>query len=161
MRPRKAPPAVNLSLSLSEGVRPDWFDDALGARIRDIASGLEPDDAVVELVIVDDPYITRLNNRYRQQDRATDVISFSYLDDVEAARDELAGEIYISADTLSRDADASGVDVRHLFLRLGVHGLLHVLGRDHATETEAEQMEAEERRVLAGYLSAEAVDALF
>lgn len=152
---------MNLSLSLSDGVRADWVDDALEARIREIAKTMGPDEFIVDVVVVDDTFIRDLNRRFRDQDKATDVISFSYLDDVEKSREDLAGEIYISCETLARDAAGIGVDVRHLFLRIGVHGLLHVLGRDHATEVEAEQMEAEERRVLTAYLPPETVAALF
>ena len=50
---------------------------------------------------------------------------------------------------------------RNLFLRVGVHGLLHVLGYEHATEEDAGRMEGEEKRLLLGYLSPSEVNALF
>jgi len=112
---------------------------------------LGPAARTLDVVVVDDAFISDLNARYRGKDKPTDVISFSYLDD-DAPGDDLAGEVYISHETIGRDAVELGVDVRHLFLRIGVHGALHVLGRDHERADEAERMEREEREILIAHL---------
>lgn len=53
------------------------------------------------------------------------------------------------------------MDPRDLFLRIGVHGLLHVLGHGHETDEDAARMEEREREVLSGHLGRRALDAMF
>jgi len=76
------------------------------------------------------------------------------------AGDDPAGEIFVSFETLEREANSKGIDVRDLFLRIGVHGMLHVLGFDHDSDSDAERMEREERRLLSGVMTASQVDEL-
>jgi rRNA maturation RNase YbeY len=49
----------------------------------------------------------------------------------------------------------------HLFLRVGVHGLLHIVGYDHETRAETREMESEERRLLLQHLTSSEVEELF
>jgi len=49
--------------------------------LHDIAVGLDPPERAIGLVIVDDARIREINREFRGKDQATDVISFSYLDD--------------------------------------------------------------------------------
>jgi probable rRNA maturation factor len=141
---------VNLSLSRSDDVPLQWLDDALVDTLENICRTLEPSDGDVGMVVVDDPYIRGINGRFRGKDRPTDVISFSYLEDADA--DGLVGEVYISHQTVEREANDLGVDVAHLFLRIAVHGLLHVLGHDHEADDEARRMEERERAILEQHL---------
>jgi probable rRNA maturation factor len=143
-----------------------WLDRETVGRLRRAAAGLDPVDAVVEVTVVDDEYIRELNRGYRGADRPTDVISFSYLDDVDDERtpgeiDQIAGEIYISFETVQAKARKQGIAPEHLFLRIGVHGFLHVLGYVHDTDPDFEKMEAEEKRLLLDYLSPAEVEELF
>lgn len=128
-----------------------------------MAASLGPKDAVVDVVIVDDAFIKELNRTYRGVDRPTDVISFSYTSDENppGPSDDVAGEVYVSYETLGADARERGIAPEHLFLRLGVHGLLHVLGHDHATRADTTQMESEEKRLLLDYLDPSEVEQLF
>jgi probable rRNA maturation factor len=153
---------VKLSLSGSEASSPSWLDEQLAGKLQRIAGVLEYSDLPVDVVLVDDRYIQRINRDYRGLDRPTDVISFSYLDDMDAspAQDDLAGEIFVSYETLEREANSKGLDVKNLFLRIGVHGLLHVLGFDHGSDADAERMEREERRLLRDEMTSSQVDEL-
>ena len=153
---------MNLSLSQSDQVPLDWLDEDTIRVLREIAAGIDPADRHIDLVVVDDRYIQQINRDFRGKDRPTDVISFSYLgDDTPGASEDAVGEIYVSHETLAREADEIGVGVRPLFLRLGVHGLLHVVGFDHEDETDAVAMEREERDLLTGYLDAVVLDKMF
>ena len=118
---------------------------------------------MVDVVIVDDAFIRELNRKYRGVDRPTDVISFSYAGDehLPGPADDIAGEVYVSCETLGADARSRGIAPEHLFLRLGVHGLLHVLGHDHKTRSGTSQMESEEKRLLLDYLDPSEVEQLF
>jgi len=153
---------VNLLLSLSDDTQPEWLDAPTRRVLATIAAGLPPDGRVVGLVVVGDEEMRVINRDFRSVDAPTDVLSFSYLDEGEPLEaGDPVGEIYVSAQTVEREARELNVDVRHLFLRVGVHGLLHVLGHHHADETEAEHMERAERSLLLSFLDADDVERLF
>lgn len=152
---------MNLSLSRSDDAPPDWPDQDVARTLENICRSLEPAEATVSVVVVDDAFIQDLNARFRGKDRPTDVITFSYLDDEAQEHDDLAGEVYISYDTVTRDAAGAGVDDAHLFLRMGVHGLLHVLGYEHEADADADVMEGKERDILTQHLGRENAEALF
>jgi probable rRNA maturation factor len=151
---------VKASLNRVSRTRPRWFDAAWAARVEDAAGMLRPAGGVVNLVLVDDREIQRLNRRYRGKNRPTDVLSFSYLDDDDPA-DDTVGDIYISHQTLARDARRLRVTVSDLALRIAVHGMLHVIGYDHEDGADARRMERRERALLKRLLPAETVRELF
>lgn len=150
---------MNLSLSRSDGVSLQWLDDELIDTLHRICRSLEPSDGDLGMVVVDDPFIRDINARFRGKDAPTDVISFSYLDD--ADDDGLVGEVYISHPTVEKEATDLGVDVSHLFMRIAVHGFLHVLGYDHERDEDARRMEAREREILDRHLGPALAAALF
>jgi probable rRNA maturation factor len=154
---------VKLSLSQSEASSPSWLDQELAGKLRRIAASIEDTDHPVDVILVDDNYIRGINRDFRGHDSPTDVISFSYINDIGSALagDDLAGEIYVSYETLEREANSQAIAVKNLFLRIGVHGLLHVVGYDHDTEADTERMEQEERRLLGDEMTASEVDELF
>jgi probable rRNA maturation factor len=151
---------VNLSLDRSDGVPAP--DGKAVLSLVEIAAGLAPPDVTVGLVLVDDERIQAINREFRGKDRPTDVISFSYFgDDDPSPEPGLAGEIYISCETLEKEAKQLGVDPGQLFLRIGVHGLMHVLGYDHIDDEDARLMESREREVLEGHLETAVLEKLF
>ncbi|MEE9268886.1 MAG: rRNA maturation RNase YbeY [Candidatus Krumholzibacteria bacterium] len=160
---------MKLSLNRSQASEAAWTRPGTWDTLQRIATVLGPPDAGVDVILTDDAFIRKINRDYRGSDRATDVISFSYLEDAgtelladpSRSRDNLAGEIYISCETLQEEAKAQGIEFENLFLRIGVHGLLHVLGYDHGTDSEAEIMEGEERKILLAHLAPEKVEELF
>ncbi len=107
----------------------------------------------LSLVLVDDIQIKELNHRYRQKDKATNVLSFPFLDGAEAALSNLPlyelGDIIISLDTAEQEAKEYNVDFSHRFCWLIVHGLLHLCGMDHErSPKEAEEMANKEQELL-------------
>lgn len=156
--------AVKLSLNRSEAEKASWLDQGLARKLQRIVASLEPRRSTVDLIVVGDGFIRKLNRAFRGQDRPTDVLSFSYLTPESTPtgeHDHVAGEVYVSYETLEEDAKRRGVDPRNLFLRLGIHGMLHVVGHEHDSDSDAQVMENEERRLLLGCLEPEAVDELF
>lgn len=160
---------MKLSLSRSEAASPFWLDGVLVRKLRRVASRLGARRHTVDLIVVDDRAIRRLNREYRGRNRATDVISFSYVDPKDQRHGEaesqttdgVAGEVYVSFETLEKDARRAGLDPAALFLRIGVHGMLHVVGYDHETDSDAASMEGEERRLLMEILRPSEVEELF
>ena len=137
-----------------------WLRRAVIGRLERAARSAGSAVNGVDLVVVDDAFIKRLNRKYRGVDRPTDVLSFAYPDDGEGQA-AVAGEIYVSHETVARDARKSSVPPENLLLRVGVHGFLHVLGYDHEKAADARRMETEEKRILLEQLTESEVEELF
>lgn len=102
----------------------------------------------VAIVLSDDAEVRRLNRTWAGKDRATDVLSFpagASGDDADA----MLGDIVLAYETVARDAGQLGIPVAAHASHLVVHGMLHLLGYDHGTESEAAAMEGLETVVLA------------
>jgi probable rRNA maturation factor len=111
--------------------------------------------AEVGLVLSDDARVRRLNHDFRGYDRATNVLSFPNHTAAEVAapwppdRPLLLGDIVVAYETVVAEAVAERKDFSHHLSHLVVHGMLHLLGYDHRTQAEADEMERLETRILA------------
>jgi len=120
--------------------------------LREVITGclarLCSENAEVHLVLTDDKTIRELNQRFRDIDRATDVLSFPDGDELPSGR-RFLGEVVISLDSARRQAEALGHrDVREL-CELALHGTLHLLGYDHVRDHgEMNEIELKLRREL-------------
>ena len=104
--------------------------EALRSVICGCLGRLGEEHAEVYLVMTDDGVIRELNRRYRDIDRATDVLSFPD-GDIMPSGERLLGEIVISVESARRQARELGHgEVREL-CELALHGTLHLLGYDH------------------------------
>lgn len=94
----------------------------------------------VTLYVCDDEEIQALNLSFRGVDKPTDVLSFSAeVQDPESGL-VMLGDIVISFPTASRQAVQSKHPLSNEFVLLTVHGMLHLLGYDHATTDEEVHM---------------------
>jgi probable rRNA maturation factor len=137
------------------------------ARVRALverALALEgvPEGAEVSVVFTDDATVHELNRRYRGVDRPTDVLSFGLSELARPAEGEATpapfvlppdvglqlGEVVVSRDTALRQAGEHGRAPAHELAHLVVHGVLHLLGHDHAAPEEERRMRAREDEVL-------------
>jgi probable rRNA maturation factor len=91
---------------------------------------IDRSDAEVHVLITGDERIRDLNHRFRNIDRATDVLSFPDGDELPSGR-ELLGEIVISLETARRQARELGHEEIRELLELSLHGVLHLVGYDH------------------------------
>lgn len=107
------------------------------------ALGTVEGDIVV--LLTDDESVRELNARFRDKDRPTNVLSFPA---PESAAPHL-GDIVLAYGVCAAEAQAQGKTLSDHLSHLVVHGVLHLLGRDHEDDAEAEEMEAEEREILA------------
>ena len=89
----------------------------------------------------------QLNGAYRQKPKPTNVLSFSYGD--ELPDDTLIGDLVICPVVVAREAAQQGKAVAHHWAHLTVHGVLHLCGFDHETDSDAALMEARETDILA------------
>jgi probable rRNA maturation factor len=95
----------------------------------------------VSVRLVDDREIRALNREWRGKDQPTDVLSFAMREGEGGwLHPELLGDIAISIDTATRQADEEGRTLEEELLHLAVHGLVHLVGYDHATVDEERRM---------------------
>jgi probable rRNA maturation factor len=94
------------------------------------------------IICCSDYSIRRLNREYRTIDRVTDVLSFPFDDE------DFLGEIYISIRRTAVQARKLGHSFTDEFLRLFVHGMLHLAGYDHLKPAEQTQMNQRENHYL-------------
>ena len=99
-------------------------------------------DAEVSITLVDDKQIHKLNKQYRNIDKPTNVLSFELDDDL------LLGDIFISLDTVKRQAKEAHISVKEHTAHMIVHGMLHLQGYDHIKDDEAKVMENKEIKIL-------------
>ena len=123
-------------------------DDALKAIVLEAKKKLL-DGAEVSLLFCDDARIRELNREWRGLDKPTNVLSFPAVPADRLATSPLLGDIAVAFETVSRESKDEGKTLSHHTSHMIVHGLLHLLGYDHETDEEAEEMEALERAALA------------
>lgn len=99
----------------------------------------------LSLVLCDDAFIQNLNRDWRHKDKPTNVLSFPA---DPSARAITLGDIVIAYETTAREAASEGKPLRDHVTHLVIHGLLHLLGYDHETDSEADIMERLEIRAL-------------
>jgi len=142
-----------------EGGRGRPYAARLRADARRLMAVLGVAGCELSVVIAADDFVRALNREFRGKDRATDVLSFSQLEEAPsetahprrppAAGAEL-GDVVISVDTARRQARYLGVAPTARMRTLLVHGLLHLLGYDHErSPAEARRMFARERELAA------------
>lgn len=114
----------------------------------------------LSVVLVDDATIHDLNRRFLDHDEPTDVITFAFgADEVEdggfvnpgAAS---LGEIYISCERAAAQSGEWGSDPAREVRFLTVHGVLHLLGWDDASDDDRARMLARQEDILTGWLAA-------
>ena len=103
-------------------------------------------DAEITVRIVDAEEGQALNRDYRQKDYATNVLTFDY-----TREPVITADLVLCAPVVEVEARELGKTLADHYAHLLVHGTLHAQGWDHETgEADAEAMEAEEVRILAG-----------
>lgn len=101
------------------------------------------------VTFTDDAAIRILNAQWRGQDKPTNVLSFPAFPEGGEAVPPMLGDIVLARETIAREAALDEKPFDHHLTHLVAHGLLHLLGYDHETDEEAEEMEGVERRILA------------
>ncbi len=132
-------------------------------RIVSVLEALGVDPCELSLSFVSDVRMQELNKTYRDKDESTDILSFVQEEDLQdfswpelsfsgdstpPVELRVLGDMVISIDTLKRNAQSFSVDVDEELFRLLVHGLLHLLGFDHASNDALEPMLVQQEQIL-------------
>ncbi|HEX6507648.1 MAG TPA: rRNA maturation RNase YbeY [Chloroflexota bacterium] len=153
---------VDVSPTAGATIDENLLQRAVAATLRTVgerdAGGLDPvgeGPLEVSVRITDDHEMHRLNREFRGVDRPTDVLSFSLVAEqhgpsVERPPDTIQplGDIAISYPYARRQAQELGHSIDMELSWLAIHGTLQLLGYAHDTDTDAEHMEALERKAL-------------
>jgi len=148
---------ISIDIAVEAG---DWAEvvadyEALCHRalIAAIEAAVKLDGPVeVSVLLSDDAAIQVLNRDWRGKDKPTNVLSFpaSDNDGPVTGAPELLGDIAVAFETTAREAVEQDKSLADHFSHLLVHGMLHLLGFDHETDADADEMEPLEIEILAG-----------
>lgn len=146
---------LDIDLAIEAGAWPseaellDLVERAAGAAFAELRlAGNNPSE--LSVVFTDDAAIQALNAEWRGKDKPTNVLSFPAFPPVRGGLlPPMLGDIVLAAETVAREAAEEKKPVENHVSHLVIHGLLHLLGYDHETDDEAEEMEAVERAALA------------
>ena len=140
----------------------DWQRLATGAVTAVLAQsgfgGLARAASIFEVAIrlTSDDEVHALNHGYRKKNAPTNVLSFPMYAPDEIADlaqsplpEILLGDIVLAHGVCAREAAEKGVPLADHAAHLIVHGMLHLLGYDHADDEAANDMECRERRAMA------------
>jgi probable rRNA maturation factor len=106
---------------------------------------LDLQNAELSVLLTNDKHIQELNREHRSKDRPTDVLSFGVERDLAAQpfnAPNLLGDIVISLDTAARQAMSRRRPLAAEIRWLLAHGILHLMGFDHATAAQKKRMVA-------------------
>ena len=108
-----------------------------------------PEDADLTIVLTDDAQLHELNLQWLDMDAPTDVLSFpsEQIDPETGSR--YLGDILISVPRAANQAAAAGHPVETEVQLLVVHGILHLMGHDHAEADEKARMWQAQAQILA------------
>ena len=139
-----------MSLVLDVDEAPESLDFAPARAAFEALAAARPEAAgQINLVLVDDDEIRALNAEYAGNDQATDVLSFSYIEDGGEPIEGVIGEMAISLETAERQAAEAGLALADEVALLAVHGSLHILGYDHQDPAQQAVMSNLQREYLA------------
>ena len=122
-------------------------DDLLAAAATQTLT-LEGSAGDVTIVLADDAQLRELNRQYLDVDAPTDVLSFPSGDPDPETGETYLGDIVISVPQAQKQASASGHGLEAEVQLLVVHGVLHLLGYDHAEAADKAAMWAAQDRAL-------------
>lgn len=128
---------------------PAWLDAAAAFAAKAI-DAIGEDSWDLSLYFCGDEFMAGLNAEYRGKEGSTDVLSFSLGEwvDGENGRRYIAGDVVLCLPVLERNAAEFGVSQDEELKRLILHGVLHLSGLDHASNSPEEPMLARQESLL-------------
>lgn len=105
------------------------------------------DEAEVTVRIVEEQESHELNLQYRGKDKSTNVLTFPF-DMPPEIELPLLGDLVICKAVVEREAQEQGKPLKAHWAHMLIHGGLHLLGYDHIEDSEAQEMESLETRLM-------------
>ena len=120
--------------------------------IQNVGKALEevtkkPQKWIINIITVSPEEIAFLNKSYRGKEWSTDILTFSYMQDVQTEED-VAGEIYLCLEKIQGYAKERWTTYPEQLQYIIIHGMVHMMGYDHETEKGSKEMEKIEKKIL-------------
>ena len=121
--------------------------------LKFVVKRLNIENAIFNILFVNNEEIHKINREYRNTDRVTDVISFALEDNKDITYEDfrLLGDIYIAIDVAYDQAIEYNHSRKREVCFLATHGVLHLLGYDHMNEEEEKEMFSLQEKLLQEY----------
>ena len=116
----------------------DWFKFSIKAEGKKVGE--------ISFIFCSDSYLLDMNKQYLDHDYYTDIITFDYVQD-----GIISGDIYISVDRISENADIFQVSFEEELNRIMIHGVMHLCGYADKLESEKLLMTQKEDYYLANF----------
>jgi len=97
----------------------------------------------INVVFGSDDYILGLNKKYLNHGYFTDIVTFNY-----NSLETISGDIFISIDTVRKNADFYNIHILDEIHRVIIHGILHLLGFDDKNKHQKSIMRFQENKWL-------------
>jgi probable rRNA maturation factor len=145
---RAAAPSIDIQIQSPLWDAQPKAGETVRQAVTAAAQALSTSEGEVAILLTDDASIRALNRQWRGIDQPTNVLSFPAAVTQTSAAAKFFGDIVLSYETLVNEcADEDRIFLHHL-AHLAVHGFLHLIGYDHQVDSEADQMEAVESRIM-------------
>ena len=139
---------MNLIISLDEGIDIEKpLDNKLNKIVSTILDQEKMSDCVINLRLLNDKEMRKLNMQFRQKDKTTNVLSFPN-DDISVKQTKNIGDIAISIEYVKAEAKKEGKTFDDHIIHMLAHGVYHILGYDHENNENAVIMENKEIQTL-------------
>ena len=139
---------MSLIITLDKGIS---IDSGLKDKLQSIVSLIFREEGLVDseinLRILDDKEMKKLNYKFRNKNLTTNVLSFQS-DDISIKHTKNIGDIAISSEYVEREAVEEGKFFEDHMIHMLAHGVYHILGYDHQNEETALIMENKEINIL-------------
>ena len=139
---------MSLIITLDKGIS---IDSGLKDKLQSIVSLIFREEGLVDseinLRILDDEEMKKLNYKFRNKNLTTNVLSFQS-DDISIKHTKNIGDIAISSEYVEREAVEEGKFFEDHMIHMLAHGVYHILGYDHQNEETALIMESKEINIL-------------
>ena len=98
----------------------------------------------INYIFCSDEYLLKMNQAYLNHDTFTDIITFNYV-----INNKISGDLFISIDRIKENALATNTSFYDELNRVMIHGVLHLIGYDDKSLSDAQEIRAKEDFYLA------------
>jgi len=139
-----------INFQVENNLTPHFNEKKLSSWIKQVANIHGYNVGDINYLFCKDDYILEVNNQYLNHNYYTDIITFDY-----TINNLITGDIVLSIDTVKSNSDQLHTPFEKEFLRVIIHGILHLCGFKDKTETEQAKMRELEDEALNLYATFE------
>ena len=101
----------------------------------------------LSILLSDNKNIKKLNKRFRNKNKPTDVLSFPFEEKLNLKKNTYLGDIVISYEFMNKPKSLSNLDFKNKVTKIFIHGYLHLLGHNHIKLKDFKKMNQEEEKI--------------